>query len=235
MIAATKSHALNAQAVELIQEGNFEKAILVLRAALNNLAAGSILRSQSQPPEKISVSTNNWKGDLLLIRSVPSLKHTFTCQDHHTVTMFDRALYMEATTDPDIISSSALGQNTIAAILLYNVGLVHQLQGIQNPSKQRDNFENAMEAYQRAAAILENTFTTENVVVGLVNLSIRNNMGHIYSHFCEGRKAQWCLDWLRFILEVSPASEGGFSQDFLIFHMNVVTLHGKQDAVAAAA
>ena len=189
-MAASTSLALNAQeGAELIEQGNFQKAIIVLRAVLDDLAGSIQHFSKSQQPEKINdvPAVNKAARSLLPIRSVPSFENAFPCQDHHAFAMFDRALYIEAS-DSDIISS-VLGQNTMAVVLLYNLGLVYQLQGIQQPGKQKQSFENSMKSYQMAVAIFENSSkNNENELDGLVYMSVLNNMGHIYSHFCEGRE-----------------------------------------------
>jgi len=232
-LAANNFLTLNAQAAELIREGNLQSAIPVLRAALNDLA-GSIHDTESQPLEKVSASalTSEVARNLLPIRSVPSCQHDFTCQDHQLFFMFDRALYMEAT-DPNVISA-VFGKSTMAVIILYNLGLVYQLQGIRKPSKQKVVFEKAMRLYRLAVAILEKSPTDEIEMQGLVYMSVLNNMAHIYSHFYEERAVQWCLDWLEFILEVCPARQGDLGVDYMIFRVNVVTLRGQKTAAAAA-
>jgi tetratricopeptide (TPR) repeat protein len=231
-MAPTNVLTLNAHAAKLIQEGSFQKASLVLRVALDALAGSIPHQSKSKPPGKISVPANRVTKPLLPIRSVPSFKHVFPCQDRQAFVMFDHALYMEET-DPNAMSSG-LRQNTTAVIILYNLGLVYQLQGIRNLYEQKVCFENAMKAYRKAVAILEKSSDSGIEMESLVYLSVLNNMGHIYSHFSEERAVQWCLDWLQFILVVGPASEGDFSEDYLTFRMNVVTLRGQKTAAASA-
>jgi len=58
-----------------------------------------------------------------------------------------------------------------------------------------------------------------------------NNMGHIYSHFCETEEAQRCLEWLRIVLEVSQScDEDMLGNECMLFRLNIFILHGQDTA-----
>ena len=115
------------------------------------------------------------------------------------------------------------------------MGLAHQLQGMQDLRSQQANFKKAMTFYRMATDVIEGCTGSEDQVSGLVYLAVANNMGHIYSHFCNTREARHCLTWLFTILQAMEISGiDTFGDEYLPFRLNVLILHG-QDAVAAAA
>jgi hypothetical protein len=89
-----------------------------------------------------------------------------------------------------------------------------------------------------AFGILERCSESEyHEVNQLVYLAVMNNMGHIYSHFCEGRGAQRYLQLLQTMLETMKSSGIDIlSDEYLPFSMNVlILLVGGQEVAAAAA
>jgi hypothetical protein len=217
---------LNTKAVDLMRQGNLREASSGLREALNQ-------------HEDMNL-TNRVTSTFLSVRSVPleeeslSLLKSSSYQDHHAFSVFNRALVID---DAELAAASSIaGQNCTTAVVMYNMGLVHQLQGIKDlRSQQQANFKTAMIFYQMATDVLEGCTDPEQQVSGLVYLAVLNNMGHIYSHFCHRRETQHCLSRLFTILQAMEISDTNtLGDEFLPFYLNVLVLLG-QDGVAAAA
>ena len=222
---------LNTRAVDLMRRGNLQEAISNLRVALGELL-GRV------DPHEVIDPANKVTSSFLSVRSVPleeslSLVKFSSCQDHHAFSVFDRALVID---DADLVAaSSSAGQDCTITVVMYNMGLAHQLQGMQDLRSQQANFKKALRCYQMATDVLEGCTGTEDQVSGLVYLAVSNNMGHIFSHLCDTKEAQHCLAWLFMILQAMEIYDTGILGDeYRPFHLNVLILHG-QDAVAAAA
>jgi hypothetical protein len=161
--------------------------------------------------------------------------NTSSYQDHHAFSLFDRALVID---DAELAAASSnAGRDCSAAAVLFNTGLAFHLQGRQDIRSQQTNFKNALCIYKMAFEILERCSKSEEDEVNqLVYLAVMNNMGHIYSHFCEGREAQHCLQLFRALLETMKSSGIDIlSDEYLPFSMNFLILDGQEVAAAAAA
>jgi tetratricopeptide (TPR) repeat protein len=222
---------LNNDAVVLMRQGNLQEVAPYFISALVKL--------HRVDQRKHVDRTDKFAPSFLSVRSVPlehSLFNTSSYQDHHVFSLFDRPLVID---DAELVLASSSfaveSSNCASAVILFNMGLALQLQGMQSLCPLQTSFEKALRFYRMAKAILERSTGSNDEVDGLVYLAVANNMGHIYSHFCETSKAKRCLEWLQSILEVVNGSEVCMLGDeYHPFQMNVLILHG-QDAVAAAA
>jgi tetratricopeptide (TPR) repeat protein len=226
--------AFNTRAVVLMQQGSFQEAISVFRTALGELLSPAT----DDHKQEDTNATDSVTPPLLSVRSVPfehSLYNSSSYQDHHAFSLFDRPLVID---DAELVLASSFAvdsSNCASAVILFNMGLALQLQGMQSLCPLQTSFEKALRFYRMAKAILERSTGSNDEVDGLVYLAVANNMGHIYSHFCETSKAKRCLEWLQSILEVVKDSEVCMLGDeYRPFQMNILILHG-QDTVAAAA
>jgi tetratricopeptide (TPR) repeat protein len=222
--------ALNHDAVYLMRHGCYQQAISVFRTALH----GSIL----QPDEDKDLA-NTVTHTSLSIRSVPleaslALFSSSSYQDHHTFSLFDRALVID---DAELAAASSIaGQNSTAVVVLFNMGLAYQLQGMQDLRSQQTNFKKAMSFYNTATEILDRCTAYGDDVNGLLYLAVSNNLGHIYSHFCETAVVQRCLEWLNLILEsMQRFNLHTAGNEYLPFHLNVLILRGQYALAAGAA
>lgn len=234
----------NTKAVRLMQKGDYLQAIALLRAALTDLLGIVQDRPAAEEDSKMLLvggggSTADRQDAKTLLVDSNCVAGYRLCrkrsfyQDHHAFSLFDRALCIRGVEASDLTSISA--QNAISATVLYNMGLAHQLQGMQSLTKQKACFKKALKLYQMASDILKDCSADDGEVSGLLYLAVCNNMGHIYSHFCETQNAQRCLQWLQTILEACQSIDLGLPEDeYLPFYLNVLILHG-QDTVAAAA
>jgi tetratricopeptide (TPR) repeat protein len=220
---------LNSNAVNLMQQGNFEKVASDFRSAL------AILHRVDQH-EGVDLA-DKMTPNCLSVRSVPlenSLFNTSSHQDHHAFSLFDRALVID---DAKLEAASFIaGQDSTTAVVLFNAGLALHLQGRRNICLRQTSLKKALQLYTMAFDILERWLDSDDEVNRLVYLAAVNNMGHIYAHFCEGRKAQYCLQSLYAMLESMKTSGIDiFSNEYLPFSTNALTLRGQEVASAAAA
>jgi tetratricopeptide (TPR) repeat protein len=224
--------AANNDAVNLMRQGSFQEAIPFFLSALRELHRIARVQKQNLNMDTIdddnSVSRNFVRevGSIPLADTLSSLKPSIY-QDQDAFSIFDRAFLIDSSDLASIYSSE--GQLYTTTILLYNMGLAYQLLGMQDTRSQHRNLKKAMKIYQMAAAIV----VAKN---DLVSLAVSNNMGHIYSQFCETQEAQRCLDSLQKGLNAIQDSKVEIHVDELItFEMNVVIMYGQKVVVAAAA
>jgi hypothetical protein len=222
---------LNNNAVNLMQQGNFEKVASEFRSAL------AVLHRVGQHGGvdlNDKVTTN-----CISVRSVPLddlLFDTSSHQDHHAFSLFDRALVID---NAKLAAACSIGgQDCITAVVLFNVALAFHLQGRRNICLQQTSFKKALQLYKMAFEIMERWLDfvdSDEEVNLLVYLAVINNIGHIHSHFCEGREAQHCLHLLHVGLETAKSSGIDlFSEEYLLFSMNALILRGQVAAAAAA-
>ena len=219
---------LNNNAVDLMRLGNFDKVTSDFRSALVKLH-----RVDQHVAERVAAAAPTF----LSVRSVPlenSLSNNSSCQDHHAFSLFDRALVID---DAELAAvSSIAGQDCTSAVVLFNTGLALHLEGRRDIRSQQISFKKALWFYEMAFEILERCSNSGDEVNRLVYLAAINNMGHIYSHFCEGREAQHCLHFLQTMLLTMQNSDIDIlSDEYLQFYMNVLILRGQEIAAAAAA
>lgn len=218
--------ALNTNAVVLMRRGYLQEALLVFRAAVNEL-----LQSVGDDQEQDMDLTDKVTRAVLPVRSVP-LGDTLSLllQDENTYSIFDRPLLIDTT---NLAAADSLAdQNCLSVVILFNMGLAYQLLSMQNLCLQQACLKKAMKLYQLARTTLEKCGDEGNC---LACLALSNNMGHIHSHFCEGSETQRCLDCLRAGLRAFHSSSWVIRADecLLTFHMNVLVLHGQAAAAAA--
>jgi hypothetical protein len=220
--------ALNNNAVVLMRQCNLKEVTSNFIAALSKL-------HRVDQHEDVNLA-DKLTPTYLSVRSVPledSLFNTSSYQDHHAFSLFDRPLVIDDA-ELALVSSFAV-KSCASAVIMFNMGLALQLQGMHNLCPLQKSFSNALRFYKKATQILERCTDSDDEVNCLVYLAVANNMGHIYSHFNETSKVQRCLEWLQTILEAVKDSEVYIlGDDYHPFHMNVLILHG-QDALAAAA
>jgi tetratricopeptide (TPR) repeat protein len=212
--------AMNNNAVNLMQQGCFQEAIPVFLSALRELHRITGVQNQSMIMNMHdNIVSRAYARE---VRSVPlgdslSYLKPSIYQEQDAFSIFDRAFLI------DIYSSE--GQTFTTSVLLYNMGLAYQLLGMKDLRSQHSNLKKAMKAYQMAAAIVAND---------LVSLAVANNMGHIYSQFCDTQQSQCCLDSLQAGLHAIQRGEI-LEDELSAFQMNVLVMKGQKKVAAAAA
>jgi tetratricopeptide (TPR) repeat protein len=217
--------AMNNNAVNLMRQGSFQQAIPFFLSALHELHRIAGVETQNMNVDPIVSRTF-----VREVRSVPlgdtlSYLKPSIYQDQDAFSIFDRAFWIDNSSDSTFICSSE-GQNYTAPVLLYNMGLAYQLLGMEDTRSQHSNLKKAMKVYRMASAIAND----------LVSLALSNNKGHIYSQFCDTQESQRCLDSLQAGLNAIRDSEVEILEDeFGAFQMNVLIMHGRTNVTASAA
>jgi tetratricopeptide (TPR) repeat protein len=224
--------ALNNNAVNLMRHGSFQNAIPYFLSALRELHRITGVRNQSMNMDPVDPIADDNSVSRAFVRKVKSVALGETLsylkpsiyRDQDAFSVFDRAFLIDSFDLASIYSSE--GQKSTTAVLLYNMGLAYQLLGMQDFPTQQRNLKKAMKVYRMAAAIAND----------LVSLAVSNNMGHIYSHFCETQDSQRCLDSLQAGLNriLQDSKVEILEDEFHAFQMNVLIMH-RQKVVAAAA
>jgi tetratricopeptide (TPR) repeat protein len=227
--------AVNNNAVNLVQQGSFQEAILLFISALRELHRFTGVQKQTMNMDPIDDEKDNnsvISAAVREVRSIPlgdalSYLKPSIYQDQDAFSIFDRAFLIDSSELSTSTIYSSEGQHFTAPVLLYNMGLAYQLLGMEAVRSQHSNLRKAMKAYRMAAAIARND---------LVSLAVANNMGHIYSQFCNTQESQRCLDSLQAGLSTIQDSEVEILEDeFSAFQMNVLIMHGQKTVASAAA
>jgi tetratricopeptide (TPR) repeat protein len=225
--------ARNNNAVNLMRQGSFQEAIPFFLSALRELHRIAGVQKQNLNMDTIDDDNSVSHNFVREVRSIPLadtlsyLKPSIYHNHQDAFSIFDRAFLIDSSDLASIYSSE--GQLYTTTILLYNMGLAYQLLGMQDTRSQHKNLKKAMKIYQMVAAVL----VAKN---DLVSLAVSNNMGHIYSQFCETQEAQRCLDSLQESLNAIQDSKVEIRVDeFIALQMNVVIMHRQKVVVAAAA
>jgi hypothetical protein len=230
--------AVNNSAVNLMRQGSLHTAIPSFHSALHELHRITGSQQQNMKMDHIAPIADHNSGNRPFVRKVRSIPLGDTLkssiyQDQDAFSIFDRAFFIDSSASSASTYSSE-GQNFTTTVLLYNMGLAHQLLGMQDfPSRQR-NLKKAAKLYRMAAAILGKFGDEAN---SLVFLAVLNNMGHIYSHFCDTQESQRCVDSLQAgLYAIQQDSEVEILEDeFSAFQMNVLIMRGQNKVAAAAA
>jgi hypothetical protein len=226
--------AVNTNAVNLMRQGSFQKAIFFFRAGLRELHLITGVQKQNMkttPTDEVEVSRTFRQVSSVALGDALSVLKPSIYQDHDAFSIFDRAFLIDRS---DLVSVHSIeGQNYATTVLLFNMGLAYQLLGMQDFRAQSTNLKKAMKIYQMTAAMLENSGDEEN---GLICLALSNNMSHIYTHFCETQESQRCLDCLQEkLIAIHNSNVEILADEFRAFQMNVLLLHRKRAVAAAAA
>jgi tetratricopeptide (TPR) repeat protein len=206
--------AVNKNAVDLMQQGCFREAIPFFLSAIRELHRLTGMRNQNMSMDPISREVSSVPVGDSLSYLKPSIY-----QEQDAFSIFDRAFLIDI--------SSGEGQHLTIPVLLYNMGLAYQLVGMRDLRSQHSNLKKAMKAYKMAAAVAND----------LVSLAVANNMGHIYSQFCDTQQSQRCLDSLQAGLHAIQQDSNVeiLEDEFSAFQMNVIVMHGQKKVAAAAA
>jgi tetratricopeptide (TPR) repeat protein len=217
--------AVNNNAVSLMQQGSFQEAIPFFLSALRELHRITRVQKQNMNMDLIDDENCVSRTFVREVRSVPlgdslSYLKPSIYQDQDAFSIFDRAFLI------DIYSSEGQTYYT-TPVLLYNMGLAYQLLGMEDLRSQHCNLKKAMKAYRMAAAIAND----------LLFLAVLNNMGHIYSQFCDTQESQRCLDFLEAGLHAiqQDSQVETLEIEFRALQMNVLIMHGQRAVSAAAA
>jgi len=225
--------SLNCQAVGLLREGQYNEASALFRAALNQLLSHIVEGKQG-------LSSQGSHEGIVKFRSVAIRESTGSSSKalhYDAFSLYDRAFLLDEGMVAEGSSLASLEQedrNITSAILLYNLGLAYHLMGIGGTLSSHDhNLRKALKLYKMMLDVADHCHNDDDCKI--FYLAAWNNMGHIYSQFCEEGQVQSCLDWLRSVLAVASDNDETWNEDYFHFTMNILLLHGHSTVVAAAA
>ena len=204
---------LNASAVCLMQQQQYLEASRILRNAVEVLrhttaeeSSDSSLKATHASPahhapcqNNSSTNTNNNKR---LYDSVQIPGHYFAsssaCNSSGMFPFFNRALLINLDSAEILRTNNPFENDLIrrlAAVLLYNLALVHHSCGIRTGGS--EDLSKALSFYQGAFMSLSSIWDSLTVSDSLLVLALLNNMGHIRANNLDRKEACGCLDLLR--------------------------------------
>jgi len=196
---------LNARAVDFLSEGMYRSAVVLLELGLRRL--------QDQINNKASElgTTENAFAEsepALLLRIEPQTIRGFSPIDieEGMFSLYDKAMVMKIDNDAGADFSVVFGKENahhVALVLLYNLSLGYQLQGIGGETE-FDNLTHAVKFYLITLELLERQATTSNLLFEegqelhpqdtVILLAALNNLGCIYANcFFDTRRARVCF------------------------------------------
>lgn len=181
--------------------GRYEDAIIVLKQTLGEFLRWAQSSECLERDRQASLSSDSL---LQQLGTTPAQNCVCTWgkDRHHGVRVF--ALYDKAFKIPQSFEPSAneLPDYRAAAIVLYNIGLCYHMIGLRSEGQKR-HLRLALKQYQCAETLL----ASDNLRPCDLHLAMamRNNIGHIHSHFFETEQAHECLERLKScILRANP-------------------------------
>jgi len=203
---------LNASAVSLLMEsryeeanGPLEEALAMLRGLVANHLGGSQPNVVQQPPKNFVVAPAVASSSSLLdsICIPKSLYTAASSGEDGAVLFFNRAFWIHG----DFLATTPNGEfmaalDVLCAATLYNMGLAHHLQAIQDGCT--DLMEQALKMYQMATSILmknDGGVATTGTSLAALTLALLNNMAHIHERMRHGAPTCACLELMRTVAQ----------------------------------
>jgi hypothetical protein len=195
---------INNDAIELMQNANFEQSIYALHDGLQ------LLHSVQHAPWMLNATrkgpqTSSFGSEVVLL-SVELNNGTSDMEDD-IVVFFNRALKIDDGFSSIVKDSPAYAESNsfLLGVLLYNLGLAHHLLGIKRGNSEL--YDKALDFYSLSHGSFTDQlypfgYPTNSLHVGI--LAITNNVGHIHAYFRRSREVQICIDEL--ILRLSQYS-----------------------------
>lgn len=237
---------LNDCAVGLLcGKGQAKNASRVLKIALRDLKNGLASTKPQEP-----FAPQGPAPEATEIMTIP-------LQDGHTGLLDDSAsspdnafsVYRSAFVLP-LSSSCAISSDDLATVLLFNLAMTLQIQGIvqgknlflRKALKTYQSVANMLETSPHVGVVLEQRQNIANVGWKVFAMALFNNMGHICSHFLLQDEASECINRLRYLVGSLTTSTYGHDHedhgDLAIFHqtlLHVEILSAVGGKLAAAA
>ena len=97
------------------------------------------------------------------------------------------------------VTNNAKINNHLRVILLYNLGLTFQLQGLNDMTAQHASLEESRDMYMTAVGLMDNTLDDPSSV--LLNLALYDNLVHLYAYCMELEDAARCVSHIRMCIK----------------------------------
>lgn len=214
MIAAS-----NNKGALLLSAGRHEEALQVFLATLEMIRS----RVERQEDEKSSMSLpSTFKPSDACRVSIPSLNGS----PHNSFELYSRALLISEETESEVL---------LSMVVLYNAAIAYHHQGLQFSG----SMMRAMSMYKMTLSLCEeackNATEGEELFIQVFLMAVMNNMGHIFSHFCQADEESACRSKLHALLYACPKARTVLPEsDYLLFFLNASDVSSQHNAAPAA-
>lgn len=141
-------------------------------------------------------------------------------------------------------SDSLVNMTIVSSIILFNLGIVYHLRGLEENNQSSACLLKACSLYQKSQVLLAGSGvplnSTGNPVIDMLSMAIENNMAHVFFELSMYEDSRQHFDQLiAFALTVVPARYGDFMVGSLVdqqkssFLLNAMILHAPKLAPAA--
>lgn len=180
---------LNATGLALVRFGDYAKASMVLKEAMDCV--------QKYYPLDFLHCENEMEHDNLPIDVSPALVGPLDahCHDNAVLTIFDRGFIFRAE-DISTIGTSYCVRNYASIALFFNLALCLHLQAIVTSQNQVDLFRNSLALYQMGCGLLDLSMDQSTALV--MQFALMNNLACVNAHLHDSSEAQRWLEDLRF-------------------------------------
>ena len=142
------------------------------------------------------------------VYSIPCIRNTIglplggAFKRYDTASIFSRAIPLPICSCQLFHEESEFDDSTFSAIIIFNLGLVFHLEGIQDMSlqaqlvKAKNLYLHAHNLLERSAAVMQDGFsphpglTRGTAVIDLLYMGLLNNLAQIYSEFCDSENSR---------------------------------------------
>lgn len=233
--------ALTKEGLKNLQRGHFMDAILSLRHAMECLKADYTAPPCTSPCDSSSSPVVDQGVGCLLLQIPINLDQTFldtVSSPHNAFDVYSTAYLYPEVMEQQQQSTAAVSAlyPEISTIILYNMGLAHQLAGLSGatPNSQR-HLQESLRYYKMALTVFQSQKGEQffddsySLVLGLLN-----NMGQIFAHTFQMKEAQTCTKHIDLLL-ASPDACQLSEEDGEFFFGTVLHTRSFSGVVAPAA
>lgn len=220
---------VNNKAVNLLsQSGDYFGAAFFLCMALETMNGYEYPNVEAEDNTDLSSGT---------IRLVPTrVREVSTSVDTSPISLYDNAFFVMPPANGSAVMNESRFMNSLCPILLYNLGLSLQLQGISDRRIQMSSFHESSILYHSASGLLD--AASDNKANALLHLALFNNLGHIYYQLSRFTEAQECLNHVKNTLLSSTDNQWGDEEtegEYKHFFTSVLVNAGQHTRTSPAA
>jgi hypothetical protein len=209
--------SLNAAAVAHFQLGEFEFASHILKMALRQLQLMCTFYQSVgmygywyESIKQVSYCYSDFFADIDR-SAAPHCAYTVRPLCHRDDTEIYDGAFLVSSDGPIALAETG-------AVLLFNIGLVDHLQGLQTGRSQY--FEKALRMYEQSTSLLESVEPDTGLLL-LLSAALLHNISQIYSTHFEMSLARDTAQKLAVVVECMEGEERISDDDFAFFHASV--------------
>eukprot|EP00977_Amphora_coffeiformis_P000319 scaffold84_cov163-Amphora_coffeaeformis.AAC.13 len=223
-MSPTKILRLNNHGVLLLKQKKMDEAVRSFKRAkkyLSHPVAGITARNASTQPCKPMIS---WT-DL----SDTWTRRDFIVSPHNTFDIYECAFTFDDNFDPH--ANSVI----LSAVVQYNLALAHHLLALVAIEYSTRHMQEALRCYRQGVKVIRYSppFPGADQLY-LVTMAYLNNMGHIFSHFCQTEQSMNCRERIDVLLGFGTPSFLS-EDDTEFFDVGIIQTQGNFRMAAAAA